>query len=843
MGSPVPRAWRVAALALALQCCAGARAAPRRLHASALASDPAGLAVSTLAAAGADGGPLGVYMLSGLASDAATGAWYWSTPLHSVRVLRADGSVAVAAGTEGANGTTLGAGAATALNRPAHLAFDAGARFLYVADSGNGRILSFDVDNGFAATLVASGLPTPYGLALSAAGDALYVSSFGAHCVLRIAAPAGGAAVAAPFAGTCGASGAGAADGLGAAAQFSHPFGLAMLSTGALAVADYDNSCVRSVDVSTANVSTLAGACQPRPPTSLMSLDGPLPLARFFRPLALAADGAGGAVLSDFFGHKLRYLDAAAGTVSTLAGTGFPGGRNGAALGAQLQGPAAVALAPNGDAVFVDALNGALRTLAQAGPPAPAAPPATPPAPVDDAPARAARAARRALAALALLCVPVYCALHCALAAHVRRTRVAVAVALQCAGADAGGEPVPCGRRFADEALAQAACDVLLDAAAGARRAAPRALLRTRLLAELTDADGDPAALRAAPKPAGAAARLSHAARHEAAWHRRALARCCCCCGGGADVRLAPADAWLLDAAEEGAPPAVALFEVVVSFGVGGRAAAAAFRAALRHAAQLAPLEAALAARAAALEARSGDGDGDDASQKAPRPPPLAVRGCAAALFALRDDLPHARLDARLVPRAAGAPEAKLLRPAGLDAAVAERLQVLLFLALSDAAATERLSLALPPPRARISVLLAGEPPAEGEAGEAPAEPAERAAAAEGEAPAAEPAAQDAEALAGADVPADDGAGRQAATPQPPRAARRAPRRRPQAAPEPAEAAAAADVGSAATPASARASRSAALTLEAEASQRGVPAGEAQEAAPPEEAPAEATPG
>ena len=354
----------------------------------------------------------------------------------------------------------------------------------------------------------------------------------------------------------------------------------------------------------------------------------------------------------------------------------------------------------------------------------------------------AATAAAAALAGVAVLWPLVHMLFHAVTAAHVRRTAVTFAVALQCEptlahgnsdvhasfggrmasrrmsssgkqeDAPAGGgaheteaegaeQYVLKGRRFAAPGLAEAAAAFFAQQAAGV--AVVRPLLRSPLLVALGGAakGQDPEALAARRKPKGSWKRLKRAMHAELAWHKRAwhhaargLKRCftprfsaerrAAGAGAGHAFRLVPATAWLGD---DAAPPSVALFEVCVAFGWRGRNAAAAFRAQLRDGARLAELEAAFTARIAA-------------ACDAPDKTPAGIARPGASLVALLDDEPYARLDAKLSRKvsAAASPDdveaGKDGAVLGLAADVAERLGVLLRLCLKhrDEAATPRFS-------------------------------------------------------------------------------------------------------------------------------------------------------
>ena len=402
------------------------------------------------------------------------------------------------------------------------------------------------------------------------------------------------------------------------------------------------------------------------------------------------------------------------------------------------------------------------------------------------APDSAGAAVGYAIAAIVVLWVPVHMLFHALTAAHVRRTCVTFAVALQCTpdasiadvhasfaerrrssarisrasstgtpGGPAGGGGhetevegaeayVLQGRRFAAPGLAAAASAFFggraaAAAASGRAAATVRPLLRSPLLAALGGHKGQEAtALAMRSKPKGLWKRLKRALHAELAWHKRAWHHAargikrCLTPRFSAEARAAGHGAGhafrSVPADEwlglEAAPPTAALFEVSVDFGWRGRVAASKFRACLRDGAQLRSLEADFASTVAAAECAV-------TTAEPPHPPPLGVRHAGLSLVALLDDEPHARLDARLSRHLGVAEEGK--SGLGLSADVAERLATLLRLCLKRRSSDEKA--AQPPSPSQAGATCATSLAAAGEAG---------------------PARRDSAALAAADVPGDD---------------------------------------------------------------------------------------
>jgi sugar lactone lactonase YvrE len=153
----------------------------------------------------------------------------------------------------------------------------------------------------------------------------------------------------------------GSEDGLGAAARFNKPAGLARDGAGNLYVADTENHVIRKVAVDGA-VTTLAGVVGEKG-----SADGIGSAARFSRPRGLAVDGSGRVFVADTGNHVVRQIDPD-GRVTTLAGlAGSSGAVDGSGSAARLNEPSGVAVAPGGLVLIADAKNHAIRSVTLQG--------------------------------------------------------------------------------------------------------------------------------------------------------------------------------------------------------------------------------------------------------------------------------------------------------------------------------------------------------------------------------------------------------------------------------------------------------------------------------------------
>jgi hypothetical protein len=125
---------------------------------------------------------------------------------------------------------------------------------------------------------------------------------------------------------------AGFLDGRGDATRFNQPYNVKADAMGRLFVPDQNNHAIRRVDPDGA-VMTLAGNGEPG------TADGTGATARFDNPTGLAIAGDGTVYVADRNNHLLRAVTPA-GQVSTIAGDGTGGFRDGPGPQAQFKPPA-----------------------------------------------------------------------------------------------------------------------------------------------------------------------------------------------------------------------------------------------------------------------------------------------------------------------------------------------------------------------------------------------------------------------------------------------------------------------------------------------------------------------
>lgn len=149
------------------------------------------------------------------------------------------------------------------------------------------------------------------------------------------------------------------ADGVGAEARFDAPSALAMDRAGNLIVADTGNHAIRRI-TPTGTVTTLAGTGEPG------YRDGPGHLALLNGPIGVAVDAVGRVIVADTYNDRIRAV-LPDGQVVTVAGNGGVGAQDGDARAASFNTPAGVAVSPSGDVYVADTGNSAVRVVTPAG--------------------------------------------------------------------------------------------------------------------------------------------------------------------------------------------------------------------------------------------------------------------------------------------------------------------------------------------------------------------------------------------------------------------------------------------------------------------------------------------
>lgn len=151
----------------------------------------------------------------------------------------------------------------------------------------------------------------------------------------------------------------GDADGTGTAASFSYPRGLAVDTGGNVYVADQSNSKIRKITPAGV-VTTLAGSGTPG------GNDGTGSAASFFSPVAVAVDKAGNVYVADGNSNKIRKINPK-GTVSTLAGSDSSGSIDGPVSAASFNGITGLAVDGDGNLLVADSGSNKIRKVSTDG--------------------------------------------------------------------------------------------------------------------------------------------------------------------------------------------------------------------------------------------------------------------------------------------------------------------------------------------------------------------------------------------------------------------------------------------------------------------------------------------
>ena len=301
---------------------------------------------------------------TGVAVDSAGNVYVADYNNDTIRKISAAGVVTTLAGSAGQSGRTGGTGSAARFYQPSGVAVDSAGN-LFVTDTDSDTIrqvtaagvvstLAGNVPGSADGTGVAAQFQGPFGAAVDRAGN-VYVADTFNHTIRKVTA-AGEVTTLAGNAGNPGST-----DGTGSAAQFNHPTGVAVDSSGNVYVADSFNHALRKITAA-GMVTTLAGNA-----TVTGSADGIGTAAQFGNPSGVAVDGAGNLYVVDSFNHTIRIVTTT-GIVTTLAGTtGVAGSADGTGTAAQFSHPIGVAVDSAGSVFVADTYNHLIRKVTAAG--------------------------------------------------------------------------------------------------------------------------------------------------------------------------------------------------------------------------------------------------------------------------------------------------------------------------------------------------------------------------------------------------------------------------------------------------------------------------------------------
>ena len=291
--------------------------------------------------------------LSDVAVDPSGNVYVADTNNHTIRKITPAGVVTTLAGTAGASGSIDGTGSAARFNHPSGVAADTSGT-VYVSDTNNNTIRAV-TSAGVVTTLAgmagtvgsadgggsAAQWHGPSGIVFDPGTARLYVADTLNHTIRALNL----SGIVSTLAGQAGANG--SADGTGTAATFYGPQGLAVDTSGHLYVADTNNNLVRKIVIANASVSTVAGQAG-----SAGSADGVGSAARFYFPSGVAVDPAGDVYVADTENHTIREISPT-GVVTTQAGqVGISGSTDGLGTAARFYFPTGI-VADSGGTIYI----------------------------------------------------------------------------------------------------------------------------------------------------------------------------------------------------------------------------------------------------------------------------------------------------------------------------------------------------------------------------------------------------------------------------------------------------------------------------------------------------------
>ena len=315
--------------------------------------------VSTFAGSGAQGSNNGTGTAASfkfpvaLAADASGNVYVGDAGNQLIRKITPAGLVSTLAGS-GSIGSNNGLGSSASFWEPDGLALDALGN-VYVADGSNNLIRKI-TPGGLVSTFAGSGVQglangtgtsaafnNPWGITIDAAGN-IFVVDNGNNQIRKIT-PAG---IVTTFAGN---GIYGSLNGLGTAATFNYPTGMAIDGFGNLYVADSQNNLIRKV-----NPSALTSTFE----------DGSVSGGNLSRPYGATTDIAGNVYIADYSTNKILKLSSG-GILTLLAGSGTQGSLDGIGAGASFYHPFGLTSDISGNIYVADQLNNVIRKINATG--------------------------------------------------------------------------------------------------------------------------------------------------------------------------------------------------------------------------------------------------------------------------------------------------------------------------------------------------------------------------------------------------------------------------------------------------------------------------------------------
>ncbi|PNY04535.1 NHL repeat-containing protein 2-like [Trifolium pratense] len=313
-----------------------------------------------------------------LAIDVLNNRLFISDSNHNrIVVTSLDGNFIVQIGSSGEEGLQDGSFDEATFNRPQGLAYNAKKNILYVADTENHALREIDFANEKVRTLAGNGtkgsdytgggkgntqlLNSPWDVCFHPFEEKIYVAMAGQHQIWEHNILSG---ITRAF------SGDGYERNLNGSSStstsFAQPSGLSLSQDlTEIYVADSESSSIRVVDLKTGGSRLLAGG-DPIFSDNLFKFgdqDGIGSEVLLQHPLGVVCGKDGIIYITDSYNHKIKKLDPTSKRVSTVAGTGKAGFRDGISITAQLSEPSGIVEGSNGRLFIADTNNSLIRYL------------------------------------------------------------------------------------------------------------------------------------------------------------------------------------------------------------------------------------------------------------------------------------------------------------------------------------------------------------------------------------------------------------------------------------------------------------------------------------------------
>jgi hypothetical protein len=288
---------------------------------------------------------------------------------HMVRhIVLSTVSVQPIAGNGDAAGSVDSLSTNSKFNFPCGLTISPNSVFALVADSNNNLIRSIVISTVSVSTLAGLALSSgstngigtnakfnnPFGVIISPDGSAAFVTDTINHLIRRIDIAT--AAVTTFFGGS-----GGSANGIGTNGKLNSPRGISLSSDGVFAlIADSSNHLIRSLVLSTASMTTLAGVA-----TSSGATNGIGTNAKLYYPTAISISPNGlFALITEPNYSQIRLIVISTASVSVLTGGVSSGTSDGIGTNAQFYLPYGVAISSDGlSALVADTYNQLIRRI------------------------------------------------------------------------------------------------------------------------------------------------------------------------------------------------------------------------------------------------------------------------------------------------------------------------------------------------------------------------------------------------------------------------------------------------------------------------------------------------